>query len=67
MKSSQQSGFTLIELMISLVIGLIIVAAALVLFLQGKRVLLYNKAHQIYRIILILLSIILPKTFALPI
>jgi prepilin-type N-terminal cleavage/methylation domain-containing protein len=36
MKSSQQSGFTLIELMISLVIGLIIVAAALVLFLRGK-------------------------------
>lgn len=37
MKSSQQTGFTLIELMISLVIGLIIVAAALVLFLAGQK------------------------------
>ncbi|QCO20452.1 prepilin-type N-terminal cleavage/methylation domain-containing protein [Acinetobacter cumulans] len=33
----KQTGFTLVELMISIVLGLIIVAAALLLFLSGQR------------------------------
>lgn len=33
----KQTGFTLVELMISIVLGLIIVAAALLLFLNGQR------------------------------
>lgn len=35
--NNKQTGFTLIELMISLTLGLIIVAAAILLFLAGQR------------------------------
>ena len=37
MRRHQQAGFTLIELMIALAIGLVIVAAATILFLAGQR------------------------------
>lgn len=36
-KPMQQQGFTLIELMISLILGLLVIAAALAIFLSGQR------------------------------
>ncbi|WP_269913783.1 prepilin-type N-terminal cleavage/methylation domain-containing protein [Acinetobacter sp. HY1485] len=41
--TSTQQGFTLVELMISLVLGLIIVAAAMMLFLSGQKSLALQK------------------------
>ena len=37
MKNLKQQGFTLLELMVSLVLGLIIIAAAITLFITGQR------------------------------
>ena len=44
----KQAGFTLIELMISIGLGLIIVASALMLFLSGQRNVAVQKSAVVF-------------------
>lgn len=47
---NKQYGFTLIELMIALVLGLIIVAAGIQLFITGQRSLSMQQGLQTFKV-----------------